>query len=56
MSHYPQSEHEPCDGQAIHTAEDLVEITLVIRVVVHNVNLHGVGLAIIVVLRALGVI
>ena len=53
---YPTSEHKPCDGQAIHTIEDLGEVTLVIRVVVDNVDLHGVGRAIVVVLRALGII
>ena len=56
LNSHPDGEHEPGDGQTVHTAQDGVQVPLIGGLVVHDVDLHGVGLAIILVLGPLGVI
>ena len=56
LNSHPGSEHEPGDGQTVHTAQDGVQVPLIGGLVVHDVDLQGVGRAIIRMLGPLGVI
>ena len=56
LNSHPGSEHKPGDGQTVHTAQDGVQVPLIGGLVVHDVELHGVDLAIILVLGPLGVV
>ena len=53
---HPDGEHEPSNGQTVHTVQGLGQVRLIGGLVVHDVDLHGVGLAIILVLGPLGVV
>ena len=56
LNSHPNCEHKPSDRQTIRTPQNGVQVPLIGGLVVHDVELHGVDLAIILVLGPLGVV